>query len=128
MGELDADEEGWLGALDAGEGAAGGGDDAGGLELGGGGGEEVDGVVLPVGLEEPDAAAGRGAVERGPAGAAELGDGGRGSGTPTVPPGFTAMPSCGGRPRAKSRAGATAKDMWSPAQARSCCSELKTGT
>lgn len=47
---------------------------------------------------------------------------------PTAPPGFTAMPSCGGRPRANSRAGATVKGMWAPTQVRNWCSELKTGT
>ena len=39
--------------------------------------EEVDRVLLPVRLVQPDPAAARGAVQRGAPGPAELGDGGR---------------------------------------------------
>lgn len=47
---------------------------------------------------------------------------------PTAPSGFTAMPSCGGSPRANSTAGATAKGMWGPAQRTNWSWELYTGT
>ncbi|CAK7280832.1 exported hypothetical protein [Streptomyces misionensis JCM 4497] len=51
-----------------------------------------------------------------------------GSGMPTVPPGLTAMPACGGSPRANSTAGAMVYAMWEPVAWRSCSSELNTGT
>ena len=47
------------------------------LEFAGRGGEEVDGLLLPVRLVQPDPAAAGRPVQRGASGAAELGDGGR---------------------------------------------------
>ena len=90
--------------------------------------EEVDRVVLPVRLVEPDpGSAGRTAIGVRLARQSSATASG-GSGMPTVPSGLTAMPTCGGRPRANSRAGATVKDMWLPTPCRNCASELNTGT
>ena len=65
-------------ALDAGQGAAGGRRTTPvASNSAGRGGEEVDRVLLPVRLEEPDPAAARRTVQRGAPHPAQLGDGGR---------------------------------------------------